>query len=139
MELEVVREPSKNGTTLGMLYADGVKECETLEDELRGTQEAKVYGATAIPPGRYRVVLTRSPRFQKVLPELLNVPGFTGVRIHAGNSAKDTEGCILVGEERGGLGLLRSKPALIELMALLSTVIEGGEQVWITITNPEIT
>ena len=133
MLLTVRREPSKNGATLGTLYADGIKECETLEDEIR---KVKVPGKTAIPEGRYRVVLTHSPRFKKVLPELLNVPGFTGVRIHSGNTQADTDGCILVGEERGPGRVLRSREAMFELMALLSACSDAGEQIWLQIENP---
>lgn len=141
MLLTVRREPSKNGVTLGTLYADGVKEAETLEDEVRevpGEPVAKwkVPGKTAIPVGKYRVVLTHSTRFKKVLPELLNVPGFTGVRIHSGNTKEDTEGCILVGEERGPDRVLRSREAMFELMALLDACAEAGEQIWLEI-EPE--
>jgi hypothetical protein len=143
MLLTVRREPSKNGVTLGTLYADGVKECETLEDEVREdpnkdtpANEAKVANKTAIPVGKYRVVLTLSKRFKKVLPELLNVPGYTGVRIHSGNTQEDTSGCILVGEERAGDRILRSREAMFELMALLDACAEAGEQIWLEI-EPE--
>jgi len=133
VELTVVREPSKNGCTLGEMSVDGIHECWTCEDEIR---EVKIPGKTAIPQGRYRVVLTQSQRFKKVLPELLNVPGFSGVRIHSGNTSEDTEGCILVGEEKGSDRVLRSREAMLELMAMLSGVMEVGEQVWIEVKNP---
>ena len=138
MLLTLRSEPSKDGATLGDLYVDGVHECVTLEDEVRekkgvAVEQWKIAGRTAIPEGKYRVVLTQSQRFKKVLPELLNVPGFSGVRIHPGNTSADTEGCILVGEEKAGNKILHSKAAFIELMALLTTVTDGGEQVWIEI------
>lgn len=133
MLISVVRKPSKNGATLGDVYIDGVHECFSLEDEIR---EEKIPGKTAIPPGKYRVVLTKSPRFNKVLPELLNVPNYAGVRIHSGNKAEDTEGCILVGEDKQDHTITRSKEAFLELMAAISMAIEGGEQVWLEIENP---
>ena len=132
MLLTVVREPSKNGCTLGEMLLDGAHECYTLEDVVR---DEKIDGETAIPAGKYRVVLTMSQRFGKVLPELLNVPNYQGVRIHSGNVAADTRGCILVGEEKGADRVLRSREAMIELMAALSGVIENGESVWIEVKN----
>jgi hypothetical protein len=142
MLLTVNRYPSQNGATLGELLVDGTKECFTCEDEVREVagepvSKWKIKGKTAIPAGRYRVVLTMSNRFKKVLPELLNVPGFLGVRIHSGNTADDSEGCILVGEVKGPDCVLKSRDAMTELMALLSTVIDGGESVWIEINNAE--
>ena len=132
MILTVVREPSKNGATLGELLLDGVHEAWTVEDEVR---DVKIPGETAIPAGKYRVVLTMSKRFGKVLPELLNVPNYEGVRIHSGNTAADTHGCILIGEEKSPTGVLRSREAMVELMAALTGVIENGEQVWIEVKN----
>lgn len=143
MLISVVRKPSKNGATIGDLYIDGVHECFTcedpiLEDKLEQIENWKIPGRTAIPEGKYRLVLTKSQRFQKVLPELLKVPGFEGVRIHTGNSPADSEGCILVGEDKNDEAgtILRSKPAFLELMAAISMAIEGGEQVWIEVENP---
>jgi hypothetical protein len=140
--LTVLREPSKNGATLGEMLLDGVHECWTLEDPVREVEgepvhKWKIPGKTAIPKGKYRVVLTHSNRFKRVLPELLNVPGFSGVRIHAGNSASDTEGCVLVGQERGSETVTKSRDAMLELMAAISAVVENGEQVWIEFRNPE--
>jgi hypothetical protein len=140
MLLTVNRYPSQNGTTLGELLVDGTKECFSCEDEIREipgepVHKWKVPGKTAIPAGKYRVVLTHSNRFKKVLPELLNVPGFLGVRIHSGNTAEDSEGCILVGEVKGPDSVLKSRDAMLELMALLTVVVEGGEQIWIEIKN----
>jgi hypothetical protein len=138
--LTVLRNPSENGATVGEMLMDGVHECWTLEDEVREVagepiHKWKVPGKTAIPVGKYRVVLTHSNRFKRVLPELLNVPGFLGVRIHSGNTQDDTEGCILVGEEKGSSTVTRSRDAMVELMAALSGVIEGGETVWLEIKS----
>lgn len=139
MELTLLREPTSEGFTRGELLLDGVHECFTIEDQVRTYKE--IPGATAIPPYlgqepmRYRVVLTKSPRFGKVLPELLNVPDFKGVRIHAGNTSADTEGCLIVGQRQGKAAVFESRAAMVELMAALSGVIENGEQVWLEIRN----
>jgi hypothetical protein len=116
MILRLVREPSKDEATLGVLFVDGVFECFTLEDVIR---PVKIPGETAIAPGRYAVHLTHSPRFGRVLPEVMNVPNFVGVRIHAGNRKDDTDGCILVGLDRGAAWIGRSRAALEALMAKL--------------------
>lgn len=97
MKLRLEREVSTKYSTHGILYVNGQRECHTLEAVVRplGNQ---ITGKTAIPHGHYKVVLNQSPRFKRVLPLLLNVPRFTGIRIHAGNTPHDTTGCILVGE-----------------------------------------
>ena len=76
-------------------------------------------GITAIPTGKYDVILTFSPRFKRVLPLLLGVKGYEGVRIHAGNSAEDTEGCLLVGENKVKGQVINSRATLERLMSLL--------------------
>ena len=139
MELTLVREPTCEGFTRGELFIDGVHECYTIEDQVRKYKE--VPGGTAIPPYldqeplRFRVVLTKSPRFNKVLPELLNVPDFRAVRIHSGNTADDSEGCIIVGQRQGKSAVFESRDAMIELMAALDAATEGGEQIWLEIRN----
>ena len=85
-------------STIGELWLGDWRECWTLEDCVRQSKLPKV---TAIPSGRYEVVVSYSARFKRLLPLLLNVPNFEGVRIHPGNTDKDTEGCILVGATRG--------------------------------------
>ena len=107
MLITIDRAWKKDGYTISRLYVNGnLFGCNTLEDTDRGLNQEmdlneikkkKVYGRTAIPSGIYECVYTYSNRFKKMLPLLLNVKGFDGVRIHSGNSAKDTEGCILVG------------------------------------------
>lgn len=112
MKLKLVREPSSETTTLGSLFIDGEWECWTLEDKVR---RDKIYGETAIPAGTYKVLITWSPRFKRQLPLLVHVPGFDGIRIHPGNSHKDTEGCVLVGVEKQGESILRSREAFDKL------------------------
>lgn len=95
MIITLNRQPSWRETTLGLLWAGEKIQCYTLEDQVR--HGAKVPGATAIPAGEYRLDITWSPRFRRLLPLVVDVPGFDGVRFHPGNDAGDTEGCILVG------------------------------------------
>lgn len=95
------RENKRENSTIGKLYTDdGTYLCDTLEDVER--EGEKIYGKTAIPVGRYELRWSYSPKFKRYLPELLDVPNYTGVRIHSGNTHKDTEGCPLVGEYDGG-------------------------------------
>ena len=132
MELRLQRESSTNTLTFGKLYINDAYFCETLEDPVR---DKKITGKTAIPPGRYKVLLTYSPRFKKTLPLLLNVPGFIGIRIHSGNYATDTEGCILIGAERSTNMILRSRFAFNLLYDRLKSASRSGERIYITVTN----
>jgi len=97
MELLLKRTTKTKLSTIGELYVNGVFQCYTLEDIERNV---KIKGVTAIPKGSYKVIVTMSNRFKKPLPLLLDVPNFSGVRIHSGNKSEDTEGCILVGETK---------------------------------------
>lgn len=120
MELTLKRVDRRDDCTIGELYVDGVFECWTLEDRDRMHEGLpKLKGGTAIPRGTYSVHLSLSKRFGTVLPLLQNVPEFEGVRIHAGNSHKDTEACILVGCKRGPNWIAESKLALSSLMSKL--------------------
>lgn len=129
MEIVVTRQPSANGCTIGTMTIDGVFECYTLEDVVRPNGE-KVYGQTAIPAGRYQVKLTMSNRFKIVLPLLENVPNFEGVRIHPGNTAADTDGCILVGQTKTSNSIGSSRVAFDKLFAQLQA--HKGE-IWLTV------
>lgn len=134
MELLVLRKPTTDGVTLGELYVDGRRECFTLEDAVRSG--AKVPGETAIPYGRYQVTITRSQRFQRMLPLVHDVPGFAGVRIHPGNTVEDTSGCILVGMGRTGATLSLSRLAMDHLQPQLARAQAEGDRIWLTI-EPE--
>lgn len=140
MTLRLIREPSKYGATLGVLFVDGAFECFTCEDVMReqpGQPVAKwkVPGETAIPSGRYRVAISMSPRFKRRLPEVLDVPGFDGIRIHAGNRSNETEGCILPGRTRGDGMVMESRLAFERLYARLE--IETSP-IWLLIENPDV-
>ncbi len=113
--------------------------CDTLEPTWRDYANGayKVKGRSAIPEGRYAVVISWSPKFKQWLPILLGGPDFNrkwqGIRIHAGNSAKDTEGCILVGQNREVGKVLDSRKWLYELKQKIVEAKDRGEAVWITI------
>ena len=94
MNLRLLRKTFTDTSTIGALSIDGTPECFTLEDKVRAV---KIHGKTAIPAGIYEITITFSEKFKQPLPLLLNVPNFAGIRIHSGNTAADTEGCILVG------------------------------------------
>lgn len=98
-----------------------------------GKKARKIPGHTAIPEGTYPVVLTYSPRFKRWLPLLLSVPNFEGIRIHAGNYPDDTQGCILVGENKLEGMVVDSRIWLGRLIKRITEAQEQGEAVWITI------
>jgi len=98
MELCLTRFMFTDKSTIGKLSIDGVEECYTLEDPVR---DKKIKHETAIPAGIYEIIITWSPRFKVFLPLLLDVEGFSGIRIHPGNYPRDTSGCILVGTSAG--------------------------------------
>ena len=108
--------------------------CSSDDTELiRRFPARKVVGLTAIPEGSYLVVITKSPRFRRWLPLLVGVPGFTGIRIHSGNMAADTRGCILVGENTIVGRLTSSRATLTKLITSIMAASDQGEAVWITI------
>ena len=109
--------------------------CDTLEPTWRDYQHGgrKIKGRSAIPEGRYAVVISYSPKFKQWLPILLGVPNFSGVRIHAGNTVEDTEGCILVGKNREVGKVLESRKWLAGLKHKIVEAKERGEAVWITV------
>lgn len=134
MLLEVKRLYKKDTYTIGVLMVDGEKFSDTLEDKVRDLKsEKKVYGETAIPAGKYKVVMSMSSKFKRVMPYLENVPQFTGIMIHPGNTIKDTLGCILVGENKKKGQLVDSRKYSDELNKRINEAIERKEQVWIEV------
>lgn len=120
LHLTLRRRKFNDTCTIGQLILNGHPFCYTLEDRVRPVGAPKVPGETAIPYGYYKGRTTMSDRFKRELPILLNVPGFDGIRIHAGNSDKDTRGCILVGQTTNWTSTVGgSRAALGELLAEL--------------------
>ena len=99
MKLVLIRTVFNPKSTFGELFLDGKYQCFVLEDTDRRLEDGgvKVYGKTAIPRGTYQIIVDRSARFKRELPLLLDVPQFSGIRIHAGNKPEDTEGCLIPG------------------------------------------
>ena len=114
MILHLKRDVFTHDFTLGELFIEGKHFCYTVEDMVR--EGEKVYGKTAIPKGTYNVIINFSNRFKKFMPLLLNVDGFEGIRIHSGNTAEDSLGCILVGELRTLNGVGNSRLCFEKLM-----------------------
>ncbi len=141
MKLLLEREPSHLTCTLGSLYVNDEFECFTLEDVVREipgvpVERWKIKGKTAIPAGTYKLDLTFSQRFQRMLPILIDVPGFEGVRIHTGNTDADTEGCILVGTQLAGAeSITYSRAAFNALYPKLVDALGAGEVLTIEIRN----
>ena len=134
MKLILTRHARRADYTIGRLEDEnGMKISDTLEPTWRDYKggELKIPKKSAIPEGTYRVVVTKSQRFQKYLPLLVGVPGFEGVRIHAGNTSRDTEGCILVGQNLQAGKVLWSRITLEKLMKL----IEDEKEIYLTIKN----
>lgn len=130
MILTVKRRHGTVGFTHGKLYLGGVFFCDTLEDQER---PVKIPGVTAINCGHYKLTITMSNRFRRRLPLLLNVGNFEGVRIHSGNTAKDTEGCILVGEYLAEGYVKNSRLVFNKLFARIDTALKKGEAVTIEV------
>lgn len=146
MKIIVTREHFSDACTIGELTIEGDDfKCFTLEDKDRKItsednteriKEIKVFGKTAIPYGTYELAVTFSNRFKKFLPLLIGVKGFEGIRIHTGNVAEDTEGCILVGTQKDVVNnrILNSRTAFAELMLLINERIKT-EKIFVEITN----
>jgi hypothetical protein len=143
MTIYMVRDDCTDSRTLGtMRFSDGYV-CETLEDPVR--EGPKVVGDTAIPSGTYQITITRSKRFNRMMPLLNNVPGFGGVRLHCGNGVWDTAGCVLVGSDRGPFSagadqtILRSREAMDQVQHRIAAALVAGEPVWLDIVTPRVT
>lgn len=141
MELTLNRKIKDNITSIGEMLIDGVFDCFTLEDKDRGltqfmqlseVEKLKVQNETAIPTGRYEVAINYSNRFKRLMPILLNVPDYAGVRIHWGNYCKDTDGCILLGTTKDKDFIGHSVDAFNAFMEKLTEALKT-EKVFITI------
>lgn len=134
MELKLIRETFTDKSTIGSLFVNGIFFCYTLEDKDRKLESGgvKEYAKTAIPRGKYKVINSFSNRFKKYMPELVNVPQFAGIRIHSGNTADHSEGCILVGSTKAVDFIGNSKVTFDKLMKVIQRV-EKIERINITI------
>lgn len=143
MEITLHRKVFTNKTTIGELFINDSKtvQCYILEDKDRGLKQTmsldeikklKVYGETAIPYGRYEVVVSYSERFKKKLPLLVGVPGYEGIRIHTGNYAENTHGCLLPGKNKGVDCVTESTAITSWLISTIENALET-EKVFITI------
>lgn len=153
MRINIDRLWPKETYTVGLLYVDGVRLCETLEDKDRGLRQeddlstirsVKVYGETAIPAGTYKVAMdVVSPKYSAVkwykdlcggkMPRLLGVPGFEGILVHPGNTALDSYGCILVGRNTKVGQLTESKATFKKLYKKMKDAYDRGESITIEI------
>ena len=135
MKLTLNRIALRQTYTIGKLYIDGKYFCDTLEDTVRDTNksgkfdngEKKVKWKTAIPYGTYEIKWTYSPRFKKYTPQLMNVPSFEGIRIHSGNSSTDTEGCLLLGENKKVGMVLNSRATINKFYPLIKKACSNGK------------
>lgn len=141
MKLELKRRFLGESYTIGSLSIDGKKFCDTLEDKVRDLNkngvfdgdEKKVYAETAIPYGTYNVAVDYSPKFKRELPRLQNVKHFEGILIHRGNTAEDSAGCILVGENKVKGKVVNSTPYEKELVRILKEAQDRKEPITIKI------
>lgn len=140
MRIELVRIAFKSTYTIGKLYVDGKYFCDVLEDVDRGLDSSmneseilkkKVKGETAIPTGHYVINITYSPKYKRMMPLLLDVKGFSGIRIHSGNTSKDTEGCLLVGKNKKVGMVLESRDTYKRLFEMM----QGEKNITIDITR----
>lgn len=135
IELILSRDLFAADFTLGTLTCGGIRLGYTCEDTDRRLEEGgvKIPGRTAIPRGRYPVILSYSHRFSKVLPEVKNVPGFVGVRIHAGNTHENTEGCPLLGKFRTANGVRDCRVPNELLVSMLEKSEDDHDDVWLEV------
>lgn len=143
MKIEVKRRYLGSEYTIGSMYINGEYFCDTLEDRVVDIdrsgkfegEEKKIAGKSAIPYGEYDVVLNRSPKFARELPRLVDVPHFEGILIHRGNTAKDSAGCILVGENKVKGKVINSTIYENKLTALCHLAQLKGERIIIAVTD----
>lgn len=141
IEITTFREPSVGGATLSKLFLGGDFVCDVLEDQIREVPGVpvvkwKVAGQTAIPAGKYRLVLVNSGKFGPDTLSISGVEGFDLIRIHGGNTQLDTLGCLLTGTRNGANTVVKSQDALRKLRTLIVPRMKAGEEAWIRIRNP---
>lgn len=135
MKLTLKRIALRPTYTIGKLYIDGAYFCDTLEDTVRDTNksgkfdngEQKIKGKTAIPYGTYEIKWTYSPRFKKYTPQLMNVPSFEGIRVHTGNTSADTEGCLILGENKQVGKVLNSRATINKFYPIIKEACSNGK------------
>lgn len=135
MKLTLKRIALRPTYTIGKLYIDDVYFCDTIEDTVRDINkngkfdngEKKVHSKTAIPYGTYEIKWTYSPRFKKYTPQLMNVPSFEGIRIHAGNTSADTEGCLILGENKQVGKVLNSRATINKFYQIIKKACSNGK------------
>lgn len=135
MKLTLKRIALRSTYTIGKLYIDDAYFCDTLEDTVRDTNksgkfdngEQKIKGKTAIPYGTYEIKWTYSPRFKKYTPQLMNVPSFEGIRVHAGNTSDDTEGCLILGENKQVGKVLNSRATINKFYPIIKEACSNGK------------
>lgn len=140
MLIQVIRKIFTGESTIGDMLIDGKFKCYTLEDmvrEVKGVpvEKWKVKGVTAIPEGKYKVVVDFSNRFQKLMPHILDVPGFSGVRIHCGNKSTDVEGCVALGMDKLDNAVGRSRVAYDLVYAAIRHAICEKEEIEIEVKH----
>ena len=135
MKLTLKRIALRPTYTIGRLYIDDVYFCDTIEDTVRDLNkngkfdngEKKVHSKTAIPHGIYEIKWTYSPRLQKYTPQLMNVPSFEGIRIHAGNTSADTEGCLILGKNKQVGKVLNSRATINKFYPIIKEACSNGK------------
>ena len=144
MELKLIRKYRKTDYTIGILYVNNKYFCEILEDIDRGLKDSmsleeikkiKIKDQTCIPYGKYQILMTYSPKYKKIMPLVNNVKGFEGIRIHSGNTNKDTSGCLLPGFNKMKGQVINSRETFNKLYSLIQTAINNKENVTIEITK----
>lgn len=133
MKLKLVRDTFTKKSTTGKLFVDDTFECYVLEDVVR--TGPKVYGETAIPEGIYEITIDYSPKYDRPMMHILSVPGFEGIRIHSGNVAADTEGCLLVGRMRRSNWVGESKLAMASLFPKVKNVVNAHGKITIEVIH----
>ena len=130
MNIKIDRHFKGKDYTISRLSIDGSYFCDTIEDPVR---DIKIKGNTAIPAGRYKVICTFSPRFNRILPLLEKVPNFEGIRIHPGNDQNDTEGCILPGLNKVKGKVVDSRIWFERLYRIIADALKKNEEVWLEV------